>query len=77
MNTENAKRVREVAAKIGDMLKGKLPPLHDKPTRNSYAHVWHSVKEKFGASYKELPDELVDEVVEFVESIGRDEENAR
>jgi hypothetical protein len=39
--------------------------------------VWHSVKEKFGASYKELPDELVDEVVEFVESIGRDEENAR
>ena len=45
MSPENAKRVREAAAIAGDELKGRLPPLHDHPVRNSYAHVWREIKE--------------------------------
>jgi hypothetical protein len=31
--------------------------------------VWRSIKEKFGASYKELSDEQVPEIVELLEYI--------
>jgi hypothetical protein len=69
MNEANARAIRELAGLIGDELKGKLPPLPDHPERNSYAHVWRSIKEKFGASYKELSDEQVPEIVEFLEYV--------
>ena len=69
MNIENQKKIREIASNIGDELKGKLPALPDHPDRNSYAHVWRSIKEKFGASYKELSDEQVPEIVELLENV--------
>jgi hypothetical protein len=69
MNEENAAAIRGLAGTIGDELKGKLPPLPDHPERNSYAHVWRSIKEKFGASYRELRDDQVPEIIQFLEYI--------
>ncbi len=45
-------------------LVGQLPdhPNHPKG-RNSYAHVALCIKEKFNASYKDIPDEKFDEVI--------------
>ena len=51
----------------GDYLKEQLPdhPNHPKG-RNPYAHVALCVKEKFKASYKDIEDEKLDEVVKYI-----------
>lgn len=69
MNSENEAKIRALASAIGDELKGKLPPLPDHPERNSYAHVWRSIKEHFGASYKELSDEQVPEILNLLADV--------
>lgn len=69
MNPENRKRIQEAVGKAGDELKGKLPPLPDFPDRNSYAHVWREIKQKFGKSYKECDDSEVDEILAHIEKI--------
>jgi hypothetical protein len=68
MSPENQKRIQEAVAKAGDELKGKLPPLHDFPNRNSYAHVWREIKEAFGKTYKECTDDQVDEILAVIET---------
>jgi hypothetical protein len=40
---------------------------------NPYAHVALKVKTKFGSSYKDLPDDKVDEVIEYLKSIKNTE----
>ena len=35
--------------------------------RNSYAHVAKCVKDHFQASYKDIPDEKFDDVVNYIE----------
>ena len=52
----------------GTYLLGQLPshPNHPKG-RNPYAHVALCVKEKFGNSYKDIPDEQFDEVLKYIE----------
>jgi hypothetical protein len=68
MTPENRKRIQEAAGKAGDELKGKLPPLPDHPDRNSYAHVWREIKQKFNvASYKECDDTQVEEILALIE----------
>jgi hypothetical protein len=49
-------------------LVGQLPdhPYHPKG-RNPYAHVALCVKEKFKASYKDIPDEQYYDVLEYIE----------
>ena len=69
MSPENAKRVREAAAIAGDELKGRLPPLHDHPVRNSYAHVWREIKEHFGKTYKECDDDQVEEMLVLIAEV--------
>jgi len=48
----------------GLYLHGQLPD-HPKG-RNPYAHVVICVKEKFGNSYKDIPDEKFQEVVDYI-----------
>ena len=67
MSPENMKRVRDAAAMAGDELKGKLPPLPDFPVRNSYAHVWREIKNRFSKTYKECDDSQVDEILTLIE----------
>ena len=64
MNKENASKIWKLIQETGDFLKGKLPdhPNHPKG-RNPYAHVALEVKNYFGMTYKDIPDEKLNEVI--------------
>ena len=68
MNKENAGSLWKIIQSAGDYLSGQLPkhPNHPKG-RNPYAHVALCVKEKFGVSYKDIPDEEYDKVLKYIE----------
>ena len=52
---------------VGDRLRGVLEPdLQHPQARNPHAHVAGCVKEKFGCSYKDLPDEKAEEVRQYL-----------
>ena len=67
MNKENAIKLWKVIQEAGDFLKGQLPehPNHPKG-RNPYAHVAICIKTKFNQSYKDIPDEKYNEVIEYI-----------
>jgi hypothetical protein len=67
MNDEKARQLWKLIQEAGDYLKDQLPdhPNHPKG-RNPYAHVALCVKEKFNASYKDIDDEKLDEVVKYI-----------
>ena len=68
MNKENATKLWKLIQATGDELVGKLldHPNHPKG-RNPYAHVALEVKNNFGMTYKDIPDERFDEVIEYLE----------
>ena len=72
MNKENKKNLWIIIQEAGDYLSGQLPdhPNHPKG-RNSYAHVAICVKEKFKASYKDIPDEKFQEVVKYIDFLKK------
>ena len=72
MNKENASKLWKIIQEAGDYLDGQLPehPNHPKG-RNSYAHVSICIKNKFGASYKDIDDNKILEVIEYVEFLKR------
>ena len=67
MNDDNRKYLWNLIQSTGDFLLDKLPehPNHPKG-RNPYAHVALKVKTKFGLSYKDLPDDKLEEVKKFL-----------
>jgi len=70
MNEENKKILWAQILKAGDFLKNKLPnhPNHPKG-RNPYAHVALEIRNKFQKSYKDLPDDKIDDVRKYIEFI--------
>ena len=74
MNDDNRKYLWNLIQSTGDFLLDKLPehPYHPKG-RNPYAHVALKVKTKFGLSYKDLPDDKLEEVKRFLNFIKMDE----
>ena len=64
MTKENASKLWKIIQVAGDYLQGQLPD-HPKG-RNPYAHVAICVKEKFENSYKDIPDERFQEVVDYI-----------
>ena len=70
MSPDNARKLWKIIVETGDYLEGQLPdhPNHPKG-RNSYAHVAICVKEKFENSYKDIPDEKFQEVVDYIEHL--------
>ena len=68
MNKENSRKLWKIIQEAGDYLDGKLPnhPNHPKG-RNAYAHVATSIKNKFEVSYKDIPDEKFNEVINYIE----------
>jgi hypothetical protein len=70
MNDQNKKYLWSLIQSTGDFLVGKLPdhPNHPKG-RNSYAHVALAIKIKFGLSYKDIPDNKLNEVKEFLTAL--------
>ena len=67
MTPENSRKLWKIIQDAGDYLVGQLPshPNHPKG-RNPYAHVALCVKNKFQASYKDIPDTKYDEVVDYI-----------
>ena len=70
LNKENASKLWKIIQQTGDFLKDKLPdhPNHPKG-RNPYAHVALEVKNNFGMTYKDIPDEKYNEVIVFLEKL--------
>ena len=68
MNQANSKIIWTYIQEAGDRLVGKLPPSRHHPKgRNPYAHVAICVKARFGQSYKEIPDERIQEVIDYID----------
>ena len=72
MNKKNSNNLWKIIQEAGDFLSGQLPnhPNHPKG-RNPYAHVALCVKEKFNASYKDIPDQKFIEVVRYIEFLKK------
>ena len=70
LNKDNASKIWKLIQETGDFLKGKLPdhPNHPKG-RNPYAHVALEVKNYFGMTYKDIPDEKFNDVINYLEEI--------
>jgi hypothetical protein len=67
MNKENASKMWKMIQEAGDYLQDKLPDNSSHPKgRNPYAHVALCVKDKFGLSYKEIPDYNFEKVKEYI-----------
>ena len=70
MNDENKKKIWKLIQLAGDELKGKLPEHSSHPKgRNPYAHVALEIKNKFGMTYSDVPDEQITELEEFIKYI--------
>ena len=68
MNEENRRKLWTLIKEAGDYLEGQLPDHPNHPNgRNAYAHVAICVKSKFNASYKDIPDEQLEEVLKYIE----------
>ncbi len=72
MNEDNQRKIWTLMQDAGDYLQGQLPdhPNHPKG-RNPYAHVALCVKEKFKASYKDISDKKLNEVLDFIEFLKK------
>ena len=70
MNKENKKKVWKLIQSTGDELKEKLPehPSHPKG-RNPYAHIALEIKNKFGMSYRDIPDDRIPELEQFIKYV--------
>lgn len=75
MNIDNQKIIRVAVSEAGDFLKGKLPVLPEHSVRNSYAHIWCSIKEQMGKSYSLCSDEDVPTILSIISSIRKEGEN--
>jgi len=72
MNEVNKKYLWKLIQLTGDSLINKLPDHPNHPNgRNPYAHVALKVKTKFGKSYKDLPDEKINEIINFLNFIKK------
>ena len=72
MKKENASKLWKIIQEAGDYLVGQLPdhPNHPKG-RNPYAHIALCVKEKFNLSYKDIPDNQFEKVIEYIEYLKK------
>ena len=72
MNKENAIKLWKIIQEAGDFLSGQLPDHQNHPKgRNPYAHIALCVKEKFNASYNDIPDEKFKEVLAYIEFLKK------
>jgi len=67
VNKENASKLWKIIQEAGDYLQGQLPdhPNHPKG-RNPYAHVALEIRNKYNMSYKDLPNDQYEKVIDFI-----------
>ncbi len=68
MNKEKSRQLWKIIQEAGDYLVDQLPdhPNHPKG-RNPYAHVAICIRSKFKKSYKDIEDERLQEVIDYIE----------
>ena len=67
LNENNRKYIWSKIQKTGDLLQPLLKPSQYHPKgRNAYAHIAICIKENFGESYKDIPDDKLEEVEEYI-----------
>jgi len=67
MNKNNRKLLWQSILNAGDSLEGKLPSHANHPKgRNSYAHVAICIKHKFKCSYKDIDDNKLNKVLDYI-----------
>ena len=72
MNKEKASKLWKMIQEAGDYLQDKLLESSNHPKgRNPYAHVALCVKDKFGLSYKDIPDEDFNKVKEYIDFLKK------
>ena len=72
MNKENASKLWKIIQEAGDFLAGQLPDHPNHPSgRNPYAHVAICIKSKFKSTYKDIPDEKINEVINYIEYLKK------
>ena len=72
MNKENASKLWKIIQEAGLYLQSKLPDHPNHPGgRNPYAHVALCIKNKFGLSYKDIADENIEKVIEYIEFLKK------
>ena len=72
MSPENSSRLWKIIQEAGDVLKNKLPDHPNHPSgRNPYAHVAICIKSKFNASYKDIPDDKFNEVLQYIDFLKK------
>ena len=72
MNKVNKSKLWKIIQEAGDYLQSKLPESSNHPKgRNPYAHVALCVKDKFGLSYKDIPDEDFKKVQEYIDFLEK------
>ena len=72
MKKKNANELWRIIQEAGNYLQGQLPSHPNHPTgRNPYAHIALCVKEHFNSSYKDIPDEKYNDVIEYIEFLKR------
>ena len=70
MNKENASKLWKMIQEAGNSLQGRLPDHINHPKgRNPYAHVALEVKNHFGMTYKDIPDEKYNDVINYLEEL--------
>ena len=70
MDKINKEKIWRLIQNTGDGLVGKLPGHPNHPNgRNPYAHVALEVKNYFGMTYKDIPDEKFNDVINYLEEI--------
>lgn len=72
VSPENQIKIKAAVKEAGDFLDGKLPPKQGLMKRNSYAHLWERIKAYFGVSYKNVPDDQVDEMLYLIQTLRND-----
>ena len=72
MNKVNSSKLWKIIQEAGDYLNGQLPdhPNHPKG-RNAYAHVAICIKNKFENTYKDIPDDKFNEVIDYIEFLKK------
>ena len=72
MNEENVEKIWTYMQEAGDKLVGKLPPSDYHPKgRNPYAHVALEIKTHFKMTYKDISDEKIDQVLEYIDYLKK------
>ena len=66
MSAASVAKIREAVGLAGRVLDGNLPESRLHATRNAYAHIWRSIKEKMGKTYSECDESQVQEIIDHI-----------